>query len=268
MPEKEWYREWFNSPFYHKLYFEHDEKEAEDFIRRLTQRLQIPHGSRVLDVACGRGRHARILATFGFDVTATDLAPGNIAFAQKFESDNLHFFVHDMRLPFWGNFFDYAFNFYTSFGYFRTRREHEAAIRAISRSLKPGGRFIIDYLNVHYTEDHLRPEETKQLNGTVYDIKRWQTQTHFYKNVKISDASLSKPNEHTEIVAKLSPGDFTDMFSYQDLQIEEVFGNYNLDPYDVKKTPRLIIIARKNSPATKDKEKRLYSDGRKTDLLT
>ncbi len=54
MPEREWYKEWFDSPFYHKLYFERDEKEAEAFIYKLVQHLAIKPGSRVLDAACGR----------------------------------------------------------------------------------------------------------------------------------------------------------------------------------------------------------------------
>jgi hypothetical protein len=50
--------------------------------------------------------------------------------------------------------------------------------------------------------------------------------------------------------------------------VQEVFGDYELSPYDLKKTPRLIIIARKKGNTTSGKEKRLYSDGRTTDALT
>jgi SAM-dependent methyltransferase len=275
MTEKEWYKDWFDSPFYHKLYFERDEKEAENFIRKLVEYLQIKAGSRLLDAACGRGRHCRMLALRGFDVTGIDISPASIEYAKQSvqknsteETENLHFFVHDMRLPFWGNYFDHAFNFSTSFGYFRTRREHDAAIRTISRSLKPGGMFVIDYLNVHYVEDHLLPGITRHFNGTTYDIQKWDDESHFYKTIKVSDGSLNAPLEYTEIVAKFSLGDFTDMLSYQGMQVEEVFGDYSLNGYDVKKTPRLIVIARKTIIESADKEKRLYSDGRTTDALT
>jgi ubiquinone/menaquinone biosynthesis C-methylase UbiE len=246
MAEKEWFREWFDSPFYHKLYFERDEKEAEAFIHKLVAHLQLKPGSRLLDVACGRGRHSKIFAGLGFDVTGIDLSSSSIEWAKQFETDNLHFFVHDMRLPFWGNYFDHAFNFFTSFGYFRTRREHDAAIRTITRSLKPEGMLVIDYLNVHYCEDHLLPGITKHYASTTYDIEKWDDETHFYKKIKVSDDSLAAPLEYTEIVSKFSLGDFTDMLSYQGMQVEEVFGDYNLNGYDVKKTPRLIVIAKKN----------------------
>lgn len=268
MAEQPWYKEWFGSPFYHKLYFERNEEEAAAFIHRLISHLQLRPGSRMLDVACGRGRHSKLMARWGFDVTGIDLSPGNIALAQQFESDNLHFFVHDMRLPLWINYFDFAFNFFTSFGYFKTSREHDAAMRTIGGSLKPGGVFVIDYLNTCFTEEHLVPDEIKQIGPTQYEIHRRDDRAHFYKKITITDPSLSQPSTFTEKVAKFSLDDFTGMLASQSLQVQEVFGDYQLNPYDKRKTPRLIIIARKKTHPPEDKEKRLYSDGRTTDALT
>lgn len=247
MPPETWYKDWFSSPYYHKLYFERDDKEAEAFIRKLIGHLQPPPGSRMLDVACGKGRHSKILASMGFHVTGIDISFSSIATARQFENENLDFFVHDMRLPFWGNYFDYAFNFFTSFGYFKTRREHDDAIRTIAKSLKPTGILVIDYLNVHYSEDHLLQEEARQIGSTSYTIHRWHDATHFYKKITVVDEALSKPLEYTEKVAKFNLGDFTEMLAYQGLQVQEVFGDYHFSEYDVRKTPRLIIIARKKS---------------------
>ena len=123
MSEQAWYKDWFNSPFYHKLYFERDEKEAAAFISTLIDHLKPGPGSYMLDIACGRGRHSRFLAEKGFNVTGIDISFDSIAFAKKFEKANLEFYQHDMRLPFRVNYFHYAFNFFTSFGYFKTRRE-------------------------------------------------------------------------------------------------------------------------------------------------
>ncbi len=245
MAEQAWYKDWFNSSFYHKLYFERDEKEAETFIKKLINHLNPAPGSRILDVACGKGRHSKILASLGFDVTGIDLSADSIAFAKKFEKGNLSFYVHDMRLPFWINYFDYAFNFFTSFGYFKTRREHDDAIRSIAKSLKPAGIFVIDYLNVHCAEKNLVHDEIKKIGDTTYDIHRWDDETHFYKKITVTDPLLKEPLTCTERVAKLSLGDFTDMLSYQGMQVQEVFGNYSLEKYDVKNTPRLIIVAKR-----------------------
>jgi SAM-dependent methyltransferase len=268
MGERAWYKEWFSSPFYHKLYFERDQQEAELFIKKMVERLQPAPGSRLLDVACGKGRHSRSLAALGYHVTGIDISLSSINHARQFENDNLEFFVHDMRLPFWGNYFDYAFNFFTSFGFFKTRREHDDAIRTIAKSLKPGGKLVIDYLNVHYAEDHLVHTEQKQFNGTAYSIRRWDDDDHFFKKITVTDPSLPHPVEYTEEVAKFSLGDFTDMLSFQGMQVQEVFGDYSFSQYDVRKTPRLILIAEKQPLEKSDKEKRLYSDGRRTDALT
>ena len=245
MPDKAWYKDWFNSHYYHLLYQHRDEEEALQFINTLIQYLNPAKGSTMVDVACGKGRHSKILAALGFDVTGIDLSPDSIAWAKQSANDKLHFFIHDMRLPFYANYFDYTFNFFTSFGYFKTRREHDATVRSIAKSLNPGGSFVIDYLNVHYTEDHLVHNEVKEISGTQYEIHRWDDDTHFYKRITITDPALLKALEYTEKVAKFTLGDFTDMFSYQGLQVQEVFGDYQLGSYDVRKTPRLIIIAHK-----------------------
>jgi SAM-dependent methyltransferase len=241
----EWFKEWFNSPYYHKLYFERDEKEAALFIERLLAYLHPAQDSLMLDVACGRGRHSRILAAKGFDITGIDIAPDSIAFAQQFENEHLRFYQHDMRLPFWINYFNYAFNFFTSFGYFKTEREHYNAIRSIGGSLKKEGVLVLDYLNVHYAEDHLIHKSEKKIDGVTYYLTKWFDETHFYKKILIEDESRKDPLEYTEKVAKFSLGDFNDMFSFYGLQMQQVFGDYELNTYDIKKSPRLLMIARK-----------------------
>lgn len=241
-----WFKNWFNSPYYHQLYFKRDEAEAAAFINKLVEYLKPLPGSYMLDIACGKGRHSRLLASTGSHVTGIDLSVDSIRVAKKFESDNLEFFVHDMRLPFWINYFDYAFNFFTSFGYFNTRREHDNAIRTISQSVKRGGIFVIDYLNVHYAEDHLVHKSEVEIDGVNYFMTKWFDETHFYKKIIVEDDRLQLPIEHTEKVAKFSLGDFTDMLAFQKLQIREVFGDYNFAPYHLHNSPRLIIIAKKN----------------------
>lgn len=245
---KPWFKDWFNSPYYHQLYFKRDEAEAAAFINKLIDYLKPAPGASMLDIACGKGRHSRMLASKGFYVTGIDLATDSIKEAKKYESERLEFFVHDMRLPFWINYFDYAFNFFTSFGYFNTRREHDNSIRTIAQSIKPGGIFVMDYLNVHYAEDHLIHKSELEIEGVNYYITKWFDETHFYKKIVVEDENLNKPIEHLEKVAKFSLGDFTDMLAYHKLQIQEVFGDYNFNDYHVKNSPRMLIIAKKAVP--------------------
>jgi len=240
-----WFKDWFNSPYYHQLYFKRDETEAAAFINKLIEHLKPQPGTQMLDVACGKGRHSIQLAEKNFNVTGIDLSEDSIREAKEEESENLEFFVHDMRLPFRINYFDYAFNFFTSFGYFKTRREHDNAIRTIAQSIKPNGIFVMDYLNVHYAEDNLVHKSEKEIEGVNYYITKWLDEDHFYKKIVVEDENLEEPLEYTEKVAKFSLGDFTEMFAYQGMQIQEVFGDYSFNDYDVRKSPRMIMIAKK-----------------------
>ncbi|TCJ12029.1 class I SAM-dependent methyltransferase [Flaviaesturariibacter flavus] len=242
--EREWYRDWFNSDYYHKLYFERDEREAEAFLERLIGHLQPAPGATALDVACGKGRHSRFLAARGFDVTGIDISAESIAYARQFENEHLNFAVHDMRLPYRVRYFDYAFNFFTSFGYFATRREHDAALRTMAHSIRPRGTLLIDYLNVHWVEERLVHNEKKTVGDTQYEIHRWHDEHYFYKKIIVTDPAMDRPLVHTEKVAKFSLGDFTEMLAFQGMQIQEVFGDYSLGHYDVRRCPRLIVLAR------------------------
>src|SRR4051812_4584833 len=96
---KEWYKEWFNSPYYDTLYYKRNEQEAAAFIQLLIGHLDPKPESLMLDVACGKGRHSRVLAEMGFDITGIDISETAIAEAKKTETEHLHFFCHDMRLP-------------------------------------------------------------------------------------------------------------------------------------------------------------------------
>jgi 2-polyprenyl-3-methyl-5-hydroxy-6-metoxy-1,4-benzoquinol methylase len=243
--KKAWFKDWFNSPYYHQLYSHRDEQEAAAFIDLLISHLQPLPGSTMLDVACGKGRHSIQLANIGFDVTGIDLSEESIEEALQSESETLHFYRHDMRLPFWINFYDYAFNFFTSFGYFKTQREHDNAIRTIAQSVKPDGYFVMDYLNAAFAETHTIPQTEKEIEGVKFIITKWFDDTHFYKKIIVEDASLDEPLIFTEKVAKFSLEQFTTMFARQGLHIEEVYGDYSLAKYDAEKSSRLIMIARK-----------------------
>ena len=246
MAAKAWYKDWFNSPYYHLLYNNRDEDEAQAFLERLITYLQPKPNTKMLDVACGKGRHSKALAEMGFDVTGIDLSQLSIEEAKLEETKNLHFYQHDMRLPFWINYYDIAFNFFTSFGYFKTDREHNNAIRTIAQSLHKDGLFVIDYLNVHYAEDKLQKSFAKQFDDVTFHVSKWHDERHFFKQIQVTEGTNTSPKHlYTERVAKFTLGDFTDMLAYQNMQVQQVFGDYQLGNYDINKSPRMIIVAKK-----------------------
>lgn len=246
MESKEWFKDWFNSPYYHLLYNNRNDDEAIAFIEALVAKLSLPTNAKMLDVACGKGRHSKALADMGFDVTGIDLSIASILEAKQNETNQLHFFTHDMRLPFWINYFDVAFNFFTSFGYFKSQREHNNAIRSIAQSIKHNGLLVIDYLNVAFEEKQFQNDVEKVIDDLHFFVNKWHDDTHFYKQIQVQDCHTKLPiNLSTERVAKFLLKDFQQMLVSQNMQIQQVFGNYNLADYDAQTSERMIIIAKK-----------------------
>ena len=88
--------DWFNSDYYHKLYKNRDHKEARNFIDKITKYLNLKKDSKVLDLACGIGRHATYVQKIGFDVIGTDRSQNNIKKAKVSENDKLSFIQMEM----------------------------------------------------------------------------------------------------------------------------------------------------------------------------
>jgi len=239
-----WYKKWFDSAFYHQLYSNRSEKEATDFIDTLMDELHPPANATMLDLGCGAGRHAKWLAAKGFDVTGLDLAVSSIRTAKKSEKAKLRFARQDMREPFGKNRFDYVFNFFTSFGYFKNDEDNHNVIRNICDALKPGGLLVLDYLNVEWSEQRLVAEETKEIDGIVYHISRWTDERFFYKKIKIEDMPAGH-SEFVEQVAKFDLNDFDYMFEQNGLMLEKVYGDYQLNEYGSSESPRMILLAKK-----------------------
>lgn len=240
----DWYENWFGSPFYKILYENRGEQEAQEFIENLLRILQPQCGCAMLDIACGEGRFARQLAGHGFDVTGIDISEASIANAKAYEQDNLHFFVQDMRLPFYINYFDFSFNFFTSFGYFKYDRDHRLAARSFAAGLKRDGILVIDYLNHEYVVANLVPEEIIVKGSYTFKINRKLEHNHIVKDIQFDDAN-NTPRHYTERVATFSVQHFVQMFSDAGMELQATFGDYKLNPYHEFDAPRMIMIFKK-----------------------
>ena len=248
MQELDWFETWFNSPYYHLLYNHRDEEEALRFINKLIDKLEPEQGSRMLDLACGKGRHSKSLWEKGFDVTGVDLSENSIIAAKEYECDTLRFYTHDMRFPLVSNYFDYTFNFFTSFGYFETEREHINTLRTMSSSLKKDGKLVIDFLNTSLPELNNTTEDTKILENNRFETRKWATDKHLFKSIKVYEGNSDKLLiSFEERVARFNLQDFEHLFSFANLELTEVLGDHNLNAFDPLVSPRLILFAKKKA---------------------
>jgi SAM-dependent methyltransferase len=244
MQESDWFESWFGSPYYKILYQNRDEYEAEAFVETLLEYLQPLPGSRMADIACGEGRYSVQLAEHGYDVMGIDLSRGSIAKAKASENEHLHFYIHDMRMPFYINYFDYAFNFFTSFGYFAHDRDHLLAAKSFAASLRKNGLLVIDYLNTENILQSLEPESTVHRGSYTFNIKRKLERNHFVKEISFTDAD-NKPRHYNESVAAFTLSDFIKMFKAAGMSLVATFGNYKLEGYNPFESPRMIMVFKK-----------------------
>jgi len=234
-----WFKSWFNTPYYHLLYNKRDYKEARFFMSNVVSYLKLKQGDSILDLACGKGRHAIFLNSLGFNVTGIDLSENSIYEANKFKNDTLHFRVHDMRDPFI-NKYDAIFNLFTSFGYFEDDNEDIKVLKNIKNGLKPKGIAVIDYLNVTKSIAHLVPQEIEKRGTIDFKISRFVKNGFINKTIRFNDGD--KNFTFTEHVKCLDADKFNKYLNEVGLKLIDCFGDYDLNPFNKNTSDRLILV--------------------------
>jgi SAM-dependent methyltransferase len=227
-PAQTWFSSWFDTPYYHILYKDRNYREAQVFMDTLTHYLNLPEKAKVLDLACGKGRHSIYLNQLGFDVLGADLSENSIAEASKNTNDTLHFKVHDMREPFEEKY-DAIFNLFTSFGYFENDEDNLTTLKAIKESLSEYGFAVIDFMNVTQVLNTLVPEETKTVDGIDFHLKRYLKDGHIYKEIDFEDKG--QQFHFTEKVKALTLNDFEVLMEEAGIYLLDIFGDYKLKKF-------------------------------------
>ena len=220
---------------------------ATEEIANLISLLNIEPGNRVLDLCCGIGRHSLELARRGFKVTGVDrtLYYLSVASSQaKKEKLDIEFVNEDMRNFRRPNAFDIVISMFTSFGYFENQDDDKKVVLNVYKSLKKGGRFLIDVngkerlaaifreRDWHREGDAIILEERKVTQDWSWMDNRWI----LIKDGKMYENSLShRIYSATELKALLKDCGFSDV---------KVYGDFAGSPYD-QNARRLITVAYK-----------------------
>ncbi|MBL4651797.1 MAG: class I SAM-dependent methyltransferase [Flavobacteriales bacterium] len=237
---EQWFKTWFDSPYYHTLYDHRNYDEAENFIQNILNYLEPKPSSSFLDLACGAGRHSKFVNTFGHKVTGVDLSPNSISSANKFSNDTLNFFVHDMRNKLEKPSFDYVLNLFTSFGYFESQTDNLKVLNAMRSCLKANGTVVIDFMNAAKVMQNLVSKEIITKQGISFNINRKVKNGIISKQISFTDTG--KKYEFEERVQALQLKDFTKLCNHVGFSIVKVFGNYALEEFNENDSNRLIMI--------------------------
>jgi len=241
---KNWFAEWFDSDYYHILYQHRDHSEAETFIRNLSEYLALPEDTKVLDLACGKGRHSIQLNELGYNVTGLDLSKESIQFAKQFENNKLHFTNGDMRKLNFKEKFDLVFNLFTSFGYFHEETDNLKVIKSIADTLKPKGKLVLDYLNTSRVIKNLPQSESVNVGNINFQVKKELIDQFIVKNIHFEDKS--EHHNYQEFVRVIDLKKFKTYFKQSGLELIETFGDYYLNSFDETNSERLILVAQKS----------------------
>lgn len=245
-----WYEEWFNSEYYLKLYSHRNDVEAEaciDIIQRATQlhpNADEPH--KVLDIACGPGRHAMSLAKRGFSVTAVDLSTTLLRHAhsqaQK-EKAPIKFLQLDMRSMDFRGEFDLAVQLFSSFGYFATVDEDFAVLQGARRALRDVGYYAIDLINPHVLAKTIVPKSTRMLDGKIKVVEEREIiDSRVEKTITIPiDGEKKKFHESVRLYR---PEQIERLLREAGLLPTHWYGDYAGLPFDPERSRRMIIVSK------------------------
>jgi len=229
-----WYEESFGRE-YLDLYAHRDVAEAHEPL---------------LDLCCGACRHTLVLRQMGYtQLVGLDLSQELLEVgACELEADEaacseVQLVCSDMREIPYENYFTTVLSLFTSFGYFERDEENQAVFKAVYRALRPGGCFLIDYMNRDYVIANLVERDEQVFSGRrVYNVRRLtEGQRRVEKTIRVvTDAGRAR--EFHESVRLYSEGEMRAMLEESGFQDITSYGSLDGQPYRPD-SKRLIMVA-------------------------
>ena len=234
-----WFREWFGEA-YLEVYPHRDREEAERAVELFREKAGAAAGARVLDLACGAGRHLEPLAAAGFRPVGIDLsAPLLRRAARSFGGPLVR---ADMRaVPLAGASVDAVVQFFTSFGYFDRRSEDRKVLAEVRRVLRPGGTFLLDFLNAERVRAELVPRDERSVGGRTVRQRRWLEDDAVVKRIEIEEEGEEEPEVYHERVRLYEPSELERMLEGAGLRVDARLGSYDGAPHGPG-APRLLLL--------------------------
>ena len=242
---EDWFINWFNSKYYHILYKSRNKNEASNFIQAIISTLSLKSNNSVLDLGCGNGRHSISLSNHFKLVHGIDISSENISIANENKKENLKFFISDMRNFDTNTKYDYIFNLFTSFGYFKKNEDNIKVLKSCHYHLNKNGLLFIDFLNSEQIKKNIDGlKESKDIGGIRFNIHKKIIDNYIVKNIGIKDGEANYNFQEKVQLFKIE--DFKKMFEISGFEIISSYGDYQMNPY-YPNSNRLILCAKKIS---------------------
>jgi SAM-dependent methyltransferase len=224
-----WYVSYFNEEYFQIYGSMLSEERTAREVEGILKLLDLPHGSRILDLACGHGRHAVPLAERGYAVTGQDLSE---VFLDRAKADaqargvQVNWVHGDMReIPFVDEF-DAIINIFSSFGYFENDADDQQVLHQVHKALRPGGRLLLDLMHRDAMVRGFQPfDVSRRDDGLVVTEERSFDQLAGRTTVRVT---LFYPDgrrtESGHVVRNYTPTELIGMFGRSALEVQATYG--------------------------------------------
>jgi 2-polyprenyl-3-methyl-5-hydroxy-6-metoxy-1,4-benzoquinol methylase len=242
----DWFEDWFNSDEYLTVYAHRDQTEAQKLLQLILNKVRLSKDSRILDLACGAGRHSLAFAKKGYTVTAIDLSESLLKIGRQEalkHGVSVDFRRQDIRSVKVDGFFQLVLNLFTSFGYFEKDEENFGIFRTAYGYLYKEGYFVFDFLNESYVKSHLVPVSQDEKNGCI--IKQTRSIENGYVVKKIELRFEERLQTFFEKVKLYDYNTLTNELQKAGFTIMGLYGDYDGGKFNKETSSRLIAICKK-----------------------
>ncbi len=242
---------WFEAAFeagYLDVYAHRSQAAAQAEVAGLLERNLVPPGGRLLDLACGAGRHTLAFLEAGCAVVGLDLSGALLARARDLDDGILkeHLVRGDVRaLPFHAAAFDTVAMLFSSWGYFDDDGNAEV-LGVVARVVAPGGLLLLDLMNADRIRRTLVPESRDEKGGRVMVQRRHLSNQgrRVVKHVRVTEADGTERTWH-EDVRLYGPNELEVLLMASGFRLERLEGDFDGRPFDGD-APRMIVWARRS----------------------
>jgi len=249
MSSTNWWTHYFDAQYlleYEPL-FSPERDRAE--VARIIDVLGLPSGARILDVPCGQGRHAHLLAEAGFDVDGYDYSADLLEVARKRgTASRLRYRRGDMRsLPrTWTGRFDAVLNLFTSFGFFAEPSDDRRVLAEFARVLSPGGVLVWHGASRDGVMARFLARDWWQTkDGTLVAQERSYDALSGILNVNSVWAGKAGRGERSHRIRLYTPTRLAELCAEVGLIVERAFDSFRDRPL-ARRSSEMMLVARKD----------------------